>query len=103
MSNLLVLLARKAVLVSYASNLYILPPFLTQYPNRQAPGPKLRPQIVFQMSTPGIRIIRDIYSVPLMLRSGSIFPHAIDTVVHNGTFYAAGHDVIITRQGEDSL
>jgi hypothetical protein len=38
-----------------------------------------------------------------MLHSGSIFPHAIDTVVHNGTFYAAGHDVIITRQGEDSL
>lgn len=72
-----------------------------RYPNRRVPGLKLSPRVIFQMPTPGIQIIWD-NSIPLTLHSGSIFPNAIDPVVHNGTFYAAGHDVIITRQGEGS-
>jgi hypothetical protein len=52
------------------------------------------------MSPPGIQIIWDIISVPLMLYSGSIFPHASNFAVHGGNYYAARH---ITLHGENSL
>ena len=46
-----------------------------------------------------------IYSIPLMLHSGSNFHHANNTAVHGGTFYAAQSliDLIIRPvQGENS-
>jgi hypothetical protein len=59
LSNLSVLLARRDILVLYASILYILRAllkFALRHPNKQALRMKLLPRIIFQMSTPGIQI-----------------------------------------------